>query len=418
MALLPAQNISSADDTSETGSQNYTPALMSLAVLYFMMGFITCLNDTLVPFFKKGFTLSYSESSLVQFYFFLTYGIMSIPAGKIVERIGYKKGMVTGFAIAAFGALLFYPAANLHEYVLFLAALFVVAIGIVILQVAANPYVTVLGPAKTASSRLTLIQGVGSIGTTVAPLFGAYFILSPLQASSTSSDAVKYPYLGIAALLLIIALIVSRLSLPTIQTGGATQEKDATPGSGIFSFRNLNLGIIAIFVYVGAEVSIGTFLTNYISDSLSISESDANTYVSFFWGSMLVGRLIGSVLLKSIRPQLLLTITSITAIVLILFSINSSGSIAVWSMIAVGLCNSVMFAIIFSLSVNGIGKYTTQASGYLSSAIVGGALISLAQGIVKDHSTWQIAFLIPVACYAYLLFYGVNGYKSRQSQSH
>lgn len=418
MALLPAQNLNPADESNTSGNQNYTPALVSLAVLYFMMGFITCLNDTLVPFFKKGFTLSYSESSLVQFYFFLTYGIMSIPAGKIVERIGYKNGMVAGFAIAAFGALLFFPAANMHEYVLFLAALFVVAIGIVILQVAANPYITVLGPAKTASSRLTLIQGVGSIGTTLAPLFGAYFILSPLQASSASSDAVKYPYLGIAALLLLIAIVVSRLSLPTIKIATSEQINESASTSGIFSFRNLNLGIIAIFVYVGAEVSIGTFLTNYIADSLSIAESEANTYVSFFWGSMLVGRLIGSVLLKSMRPQLLLTINSIAALVLILFSINSTGHVAVWSMIAVGLCNSVMFAIIFSLSVNGIGKYTTQASGYLSSAIVGGALISLAQGIVKDNSTWQIAFLIPVACYAYLLFYGVNGYKSRQSQSH
>ncbi len=169
---------------------NYVPALFSLGVLYFMMGFITCLNDTLVPFFKKGFDLNYTSSSLVQFYFFLTYGLMSVPAGKIVQRIGYQKGMMMGFAIAAIGACLFFPAAVYHQYALFLGALFVLAIGIVLLQVAANPYITVLGPAETASSRLTLVQGVGSIGTTVAPLFGAHFILARLEEAGSSSDAV------------------------------------------------------------------------------------------------------------------------------------------------------------------------------------------------------------------------------------
>lgn len=414
MALLPANNLNTEAGMPATDGHNYTPALVSLAVLYFMMGFITCLNDTLVPFFKKGFTLSYSESSLVQFYFFLTYGIMSIPAGKVVERIGYKNGMVAGFAIAALGALLFFPAANFHQYFLFLTALFIIAIGIVLLQVAANPYITILGPAKTASSRLTLIQGVGSIGTTLAPLFGAYFILSPLQESSAPSDAVKYPYLGIAILLITIALIVSRLALPTLSSQPGENAPAAGPTS-IFSFRNLNLGIIAIFMYVGAEVSIGTFLTNYIADSLAIAENEANTYVSFFWGSMLVGRLLGSYLLKTSKPATLLTINAATAVALILFSISTSGHAAVWSMIAVGLCNSVMFAIIFSLSVNGLGKYTTRASGYLSSAIVGGAIISLGQGILKDHSSWQVAFLIPVACYLYILFYSLNGYKSKIS---
>ncbi len=207
MANIPAQQVI-LEESPAVVKPNYNSALISLGVLYFMMGFITCLNDTLVPFFKQGFTLTYAQSSLVQFYFFLTYGIMSIPAGKIVSRVGYKNGMVMGFSIAAFGALLFFPAAVMHQYYLFLAALFILAIGIVLLQVAANPYITVLGPAKTASSRLTLIQGVGSIGTTVAPLFGAHFILSKLHDSNVSSDAVKYPYIGIAILLLLIAFVV------------------------------------------------------------------------------------------------------------------------------------------------------------------------------------------------------------------
>lgn len=412
MANVPVQQVVLEEPLNQ--QQNYTPALITLAVLYFMIGFVTVLNDTLVPFFKAGFTLTYAQSSLVQFYFFLTYGIMSIPAGKIVERVGYKKGMVAGFAVAAFGALLFYPASVLHQYYLFLAALFIVAVGMVLLQVAANPYITILGPARTASSRLTLIQGVGSIGTTVGPLFGAHFILSRLEESSASSEAVRYPYLGIAALLVLIALIVSRLGLPAIKASAETGA-DSRPQSGknAFAFRNLSLGVWAIFCYVGAEVSIGTFLTNYIADTLAIAEEQANQYVAFYWGSMLAGRLIGAVVLKSVRPALVLTVCAAAAIAFIAVSVLSTGLLAVWSMIAVGLCNSIMFAIIFSLSVNGLGKHTAQASGYLSTAIAGGAVVSYGQGLLIDHSTWALAFMLPLLCYGYILFYGVNGYKPR-----
>ncbi len=412
MAIISAPQTVTSDFIKDNG-QSYIPALISLAVLYFMMGFITCLNDTLVPFFKKGFTLTYSQSSLVQVYFFLTYGVMSIPAGKIVERIGFKNGMVSGFSVAALGALLFYPASIWHQYYLFLAALFIVAIGIVLLQVAANPYITVLGPAKTASSRLTLIQGVGSIGTTTAPLFGAHLILSKLQASNAPNEAVRFPYLGIAALLIVIAIVVSRLALPVIKTTTGTSTNHADKERSIFSFRNLNFGIAGIFMYVGAEVSIGTFLTNYISDTLKIPVTDANTYVAFYWGSMLVGRLIGSFVLKLIKPSLVLSLCAIMAVALIAVSIYSTGPIAVWTMIAVGLCNSIMFATIFSLSVSGLKEYTTQASGLLSTAIAGGAIISFAQGLIKDHYDWRYAFILPLLCYIYILFYGVNGYKSK-----
>ena len=413
MAIITSQQTITADTTTKAG--NYTPALVSLAVLYFMMGFITCLNDTLVPFFKEGFTLSYSQSSLVQVYFFLTYGIMSIPAGKIVERIGFKNGMVIGFSVAALGAILFYPASLWHEYYLFLAALFIVAIGIVLLQVAANPYVTVLGPAKTASSRLTLIQGVGSIGTTTAPIFGAAFILSGIQSSGAPSEAVRYPYLGIAGLLILIAVVVSRLRLPVINILPAAVPSNKQRQT-IFSFRNLNYGIIGIFMYVGAEVSIGTFLTNYISDTLQISVTDANNYVAFYWGGMLVGRLIGSFILKEAKPALVLSVCALMAVVFIIVSINSSGKLAAWSMIAVGLSNSIMFATIFSLSVSGLKSFTTKASGLLSTAIVGGAIVSFAQGYLKDHYDWSIAFILPLLCYLYILFYGLNGYKSRYSE--
>ena len=390
---------------------NYTPALVSLAILYFMMGFITVMNDSLVPFFKAGFTLTYSQSSLVQFYFFLTYALMSIPAGKLVERIGYKSGMVWGFMIAALGAFLFFPASTFHQYELFLAALFIVAIGIVLLQVAANPYITVLGSPKTAASRLTLIQGVGSLGTTLGPIFGAHFILSKLEESNASSEAVVKPYMFIAATLLLIGIVLCLLKLPKVATAApALTEKQ---GLSIFRFRNLNLGIVAIFAYVGAEVAIGTFLTNYIADRLSISDASANFYLSFYWGGMLVGRFIGAAILKYIKPSTLLAFLAFLAISLIIVSILSTGLLSVWSMVAVGFCNSVMFAIIFSLSVKGLGHFTTRASGLLSSAIVGGAIISYAQGFAVDNYSWSVAFLLPVLCYGYLVFYGLNGYRSK-----
>lgn len=408
MAVIVSDNTSEAR-VLPADSRSYTPALISLAVLYFMMGFITCLNDTLVPFFKSGFQLSYAQSSLVQFYFFLTYGVVSIPAAKLVEKIGYNQGMVTGFFIAAAGAFLFYPASIYHIYALFLTALFVLAIGIVLLQVSANPYITMLGPAETASSRLTLIQGVGSIGTTVAPLFGAAYILSFVKQSPASSDAVRIPYLCIGACLLLIAIIVGRLNLPVIKT---TAVHNAGKGS-LFSFRNLKLGIVAIFMYVGSEVSIGTFLTNYITDTVHIDTATANNYVSFYWGGMLVGRLAGSVLLRNSKPSSVLAVLSSVAIVLIIASLASTGYIAVWCMIATGLCNSVMFAVIFSLSVKGLGKFTTVASGWLSTAIAGGAIISYSQGVLKDHSSWAVCFILPVICYGYLLFYGMNGYKTK-----
>lgn len=410
-----AFNLSGSELTvvgSETKANK--PALFILGVLYFMMGFITCLNDSLVPFFKSGFELSYAESSLVQFYFFVTYAIMSIPAGRVVEAIGYKKGMVLGFAIAGLGAFLFLPASWWHRYELFLGALFVLAIGIVILQVAANPYITLLGNPKTASSRLTLIQGVGSFGTTLAPLFGAQFILAG-ASNGAPSDSLNLPYMGIGILLLIIAFAVANLTLPKVNIRESDSIDKANAGKRIFSYRNLKFGLIAIFMYVGAEVAIGTFLTNYIADILNIQERKANNFVAFYWGGMLVGRLIGSVVLKIIKAEHVLFYTASIAVALIITSICSSGYLAVWTMIAVGFFNSVMFAIIFSLSVNGLGKSTTRASGLLSTAIVGGAVIPYLNGVLIDHFSWEWGFFIVLCCYAYLIFFSIDGYKPRSA---
>ncbi|HRP45400.1 MAG TPA: sugar MFS transporter [Ginsengibacter sp.] len=409
------QDHANQEESVKSGTE-YRGALVSLCVLYLTMGFITSLNDTLVPFFKNKFSLSYSESSLVQFYFFLTYGLVSIPAGKMIERVGYKKGMVTGFLIAAMGAFLFLPAAFLQLYSVFLAALFVLAIGIVLLQVAANPYITLLGSPKTASSRLTFIQGLGSVGTTVAPVFGAYFLLSSKQNTSLSLKSVSYTYLVITILLVLVSLYVQRANLPV---SGAKDKESKTLSSdrqavkGLFSFRNLYFGVLAIFFYVGAEVSIGSYLTNYISDTVLTSERNANMYVAFYWGFMLIGRFLGALLLKKMKPSVLLSINAFAAIVLLSLSINSVGYFSIWSLIAVGFANSVMFAVIFSLSVNGVGSYAARASGLLSMAIVGGSLITFVMGIIKDNFSWQIAFIVPLVCYIYILFFGLSGYKPK-----
>lgn len=396
------------------GGNKYTTALVSLAVLYFMLGFITCLNDTLVPFFKIKFTLNYAQSSLVQFYFFFTYGIMSIPAGRIIERVGYQKGMIWGFIITASGAFLFFPAAVYHEYHLFLAALFILAAGIVFMQVAANPYIVTLGSPSTASARLNMIQSVGSVGTIAAPLFGAAVIMPGIQADG-SSDAVSLPYLGIAAALLAISVVVGRLKLPRINSGKGNEGTDELRKS-VLSFRNLRLGAIGIFFFVGIEIAIASFLTNYIADTLHIGEDDANFYVAFYWGFMLVGRIIGVMLLKRIRPTTMLVVNALISMGLILVSINSAGYVAVWSLLGVGLFNSVMFAIIFSLAVSGLGSYITKGSAMLSTAICGGAVIVVLQGVIIDRSSWSTAFLIPMICYLYIIFYGLNGYKSKESE--
>ncbi len=393
---------------AEGSSANYKLPLICLAVLYFMLGFITVLNDTLVPFFKEGFTLTYSQSSLVQFYFYLTYGLISLPAGKLVAKVGYSNGIVIGFLIAAFGAFLFFPAAFVHNYYLFLSALFVVAIGIVLLQVSANPYVTALGPEESAASRLTLIQGVGSLGTTVAPLFGGYFILSKLEDSQSSSDALVGPYIGIGLALVVIAIIVYLLKLPVISYANDDTTEKLSFSAVLKRFKNLRFGFIALFFYVGAEVAIGTFLTNYIADQLSIKEHLANFYLSFYWGGMLVGRFLGAYFMKLIPASKMLLVVSAASVLLITGSLLTTGMLSVWLMVLVGLCNSIMFASIFALSVSGLKEHTGTAAGLLSSAIVGGALISYLMGVVKDHSSWMAAFILPLLCYVVIVWFAKN----------
>ena len=417
-----------------TGSEKnpYFGSLTILTSLFFIWGFITCLNDILIPHLKSIFELTYTQAMLIQFCFFAAYFVVSVPSGYLVEKIDYKAGIIAGLSIAGIGCLLFYPAASQHSYPLFLAALFVLASGITLLQVAANPYVTILGSPETASSRLTMTQAFNSLGTTIAPYFGSLFILSAavktaediklLDANQLSSyqtaqaAAVQNPYLFIAALLFFIAIIFALIKLPNIKV--IDQKPEHSVASSIdnqhhsaWGYNHLVLGAIAIFLYVGGEVCIGSFLINFMGEPAiaGLAENEAGKYVSFYWGGAMVGRFIGAAVMQRIHPGKVLVFNALAATCLVLITINSSGSIAMWAILSVGLFNSIMFPTIFSLAISGLGSHTGQGSGILCAAIVGGAILPVIQGLFADQIGIQAAFFIPVLCYLYISYYGWKG---------
>ncbi len=378
----------------------YKKALTSLSVLYFMMGFITCLNDILVPFLKKSFHLSYGEASLIQVSFFAAYGLTSIPASRIIERIGYHRGIVSGFVLTAFGCLLFIPATILNEYHWFLCALFVIASGIVLLQVAANPFVAQIGAPESASSRLSLVQAFVSLGTFIAPFFGAVLILGN---SSHEVSTLRLPYMLIAGTLVVIATMMTQLNFPTV---GQTTEK--TTWFSVLKNRKVIYGMIGIFAYVGAEVSIGSFLVNYVISMKPMKTTEAANLVAIYWGGAMAGRFLGMFTLKEFSPGKVLVAHALIAISLILISINSHGMIAIYTMILVGFCNSIMFPTIFTLSIKGLDSGTQKASGLLSTSIVGGSLIPLITGQVADNWGLRMAMCVPLFCYVYVWVFGLR----------
>ncbi|MDI5837406.1 sugar MFS transporter [Shewanella xiamenensis] len=414
----------SSHTTSVSGSDNcnYRFALVSLTSLFFMWGFITCLNDILIPHLKAVFSLNYTQAMLIQFCFFGAYFLVSIPAGQLVKRLGYQKGIVTGLVIASIGCGLFYPAASLATYGLFLGALFVLASGITILQVAANPYVNALGSAETASSRLNLTQAFNSLGTTVAPFFGSILILSvaatassELAQANAEAEVVKLPYLLLAAALAVLAIIFAKLDLPVIRehtetTGGVQTHLGKTSA---LQSTHLVLGAVGIFVYVGAEVSIGSFLVNFLGEShiVGMPEEQAAHYIAYYWGGAMVGRFIGSAVMQKIPAGTVLAFNAFMAALLVLVAMTTSGSIAMWAILSVGLFNSIMFPTIFSLALRDLGPHTSQGSGILCLAIVGGAIVPLLQGVLADNLGIQLAFILPVVCYGFILFYGARGSK-------
>ncbi|MBA6351122.1 MULTISPECIES: sugar MFS transporter [unclassified Colwellia] len=411
---LDQSKTSQANSSNGFGGDNSTRfALISLTSLFFMWGFITCLNDILIPHLKAIFSLSYAQSMLVQFCFFGAYFLVSLPAGWFVEKMGYQKGIVVGLVIAALGCLMFYPAASLHSYPVFLAALFVLASGITVLQVSANPYVTLLGKKETASSRLTMTQAFNSLGTTIAPYFGALLILNEVtdSMSANSAESVQLPYLGLMAALLVLAAIFAFLKLPHIESAEVV-DGEKIEGSA-WQYRHLVLGAIGIFVYVGAEVSIGSFLVSFLgeTDIAGLEETQAAKYLTYYWGGAMVGRFIGAAVMQKIDAGKTLAFNALCSVVLIAITILSSGSIAMWAILLVGLFNSIMFPTIFSLALSGLKKHTSQGAGILCLAIVGGAIVPVLQGLLADSVSVQFAFILPLFCYVYIVFYGLKGSK-------
>ncbi len=431
MASAPSNAHRSATTNAAGPESNYTAPLVFLTSLFFMWGFITCLNDILIPHLKALFELNYTQVMLIQFTFFTAYFVVSLPSGWIVERVGYQRGIVIGLVTAGIGCLLFFPAAGSRSYPIFLGALFVLASGITLLQVAANPYVAILGKPQTASSRLTLTQAFNSLGTTVAPYFGSMLILS-LAVKSTSELAalspadlssyqsaqawsVQAPYIGLAVALFAIAAFFAVVRLPIVAgTVSAKAEHaaaaDAAPSA--WRFPHLVLGAVAIFVYVGGEVAIGSFLVNFLGmpNIGGLSAERAGYFLSFYWGGAMVGRFIGAVVMRYIKPGKVLAFNAAAAALLVLIAMTSSGHVSMWAILAVGLFNSIMFPTIFTLALEGLGRHTGQGSGILCMAIVGGAIVPVVQGVFADTIGIQMAFFLPILCYAYIAYYGAKGH--------
>jgi len=418
---------SSPTSSASQASTSYTVPLTVVTTLFFMWGFLTCLNDILVPHLKPIFDLNYTRIMLIQSAFFGAYFLFSIPSAKIIDWIGYQRSMVLGLLTMGLGAFLFVPAASVPSYPLFLAALIVLAAGITCLQVAANPYVTVLGKPETASSRLNLTQAFNSLGTFLAPFFGGFLILTaaPLTMEEIRALApaarqayrlheaatVKTPYVGLGIALVLLAIAIGSFKLPKIPH--AQHQIGEKVNDSVWRHWNLIFGAIAIFVYVGAEVSIGSFLVNYFSQPEigGLTEKVAASYVAFYWGGAMVGRFIGSGLLQKMKTGQLLGICAVCAAALVTISMISSGHFAMWSIILVGFFNSIMFPSIFTLGVAELGPLTGDGSGIMIMAIVGGAIIPLAQGAVADRVGIHHAFFLPVICYLYILFFALSGSK-------
>jgi FHS family L-fucose permease-like MFS transporter len=404
-----------AHQLSATPAKNHVFALGVLSILFFMWGFCTVLNDVLVPHLKAVFETNYVQTMLIQFTFFGTYFLLSMPSAKLIERVGYRHSIGIGLAVMAFGCLIFFPAAAVPSFELFLTALFVLAAGITLLQVAANPYVAVLGPERTASARLNLAQGFNSVGTLLAPLFGGLLILGRTKAGTTAGNlvqtwqdrmadahSVQLPYLAITVVLFAVAVLFWVVRLPDFPTRPATE---AEAKDSLWRHKALVMGTVAIFVYVGAEVSIGSLLINYMaSPHIShMTTAEAANYLSYYWGGAMVGRfLFGAIMMRYAAPAKILGDNCVAALFLIALSMAARGPLAMWAILLVGLCNSIMFPTIFTLSIKGLGPLTGRGSGVLIMAIFGGAIVPVLQAAVADNFGLTISFAIPMVCYAYI----------------
>lgn len=419
-------------DTPAASAASHRSALLALSLLFFMWGLITSLNDILIPHLKGLFTLSYFEAMLVQFCFFTAYFVMSRPAGYMVEKLGYKGGILLGLLIAASGCLMFLPAAGMKSYPLFLGALFVLASGIAFLQVAANPFVTALGSPQTAPARLNLTQAFNSLGTTIGPALGASFILAVALRSGAEQQAmtpmelaayehaqvssVQLPYLTLTGVLLAIAVFIACFRLPTVSGDKGGGDGDALPvRQSLWRYPHLVFGALGIFAYVGAEVSIGSLLVSVMGlpEVAALPPELAGRYLSFYWGGAMLGRFVGSALMRRIPAARLLAANALLSILLLGLAVAIKGAPAMWLMLAIGLCNSIMFPTIFSLALARLGHFSSEGSGLLCMAIVGGAVMPLVQGWGADAFGLLPSFLVPAMCYAYIAWYGQCGHRPR-----
>ena len=405
MTIQTPTNKSTVSGAQATAKGPVALQMFLLTTLFFLWGFVTSLNDVLIPHFKALFSLSYTQSSLVQFCFFTAYFVVSLPAGLFMSRYGYKLTLIAGLLIAAVGALLFFPAAQALSYPIFLLGLFTLAAGITFLQVSANTFVSIIGDTKTAASRLNLTQAFNSLGTTIAPKLGGVFILVTAGVVLTREDQaaqLKMPYLIICGILVLLA-VLSWVLLAAPKAAGESEHAAQDVGF-LETLRHPQVywGFINLFLYVGAEVCIGSFLISYLAQpsTVGLSAVDAAGYVSFYWGGAMIGRFVGSAILRKFAPlKVLGTFTAIAAI-LVVAAMGLQGPIAMWTILAVGLFNSIQFPTIFSTSIEGLGRLTEKASSFLIMAIFGGAVLPVAFGAIADNISLRVAFIIPLICYA------------------
>jgi len=451
------RNISAPGYGDDQPTKTDTRAMSVATALFFMVGFLTCLNDIIIPHLKSIFALNYGEAMSVQLSFFTSYFVFSYPGGALVDKYGYKKTMVVGLLVMACGAIGFIPAAHFALFPIFLTALIILAAGMTIVQVAVNPYVTVIGPVATASSRLNLAQAFNSFGTFIAPLFGSILILASAPATvtpdrllsmtevarqayrATQASTVRLPYIGIALTLVLLALALAAIKLKTT-TGVSQHTQDFRPGAfaealsrpdSIWRHPWLLFGAVGIFVYVGAEVAIGSLLVNYMGlpQIAGLRESTAAYFLMVYWGGAMVGRFVGSAVLQKVKTGIVLGAAGICALILILVSIKTTYTSGVWihpvhllswswtltvpksvpmfAMLAIGFCNSIMFPSIFTLGIQDLGPLTSKGSSLLIAAIVGGALIPKATGMLADHMGLQPSFILPAICYVYIACFGI-----------
>jgi len=412
--------------TNHPAASPYRAALAMLASLFFIWGFITVINNTLLPHLRSVFDLDYTQTTLIESVWFIAYFVASIPSAKIIERFGYKRSLVIGLMVMAAGALMMVPASALPSYGVTLVALFVIASGITLLQVAANPYVAVIGPPETSSSRLNLVQAFNSMGTTLAPLFGGYLILgrstsgtaeagTVLTPAERLADAqsVQLPYVIVAVVLVLLAVAIARFRFPDM--GAATQRhtREERRGHSLWRHRNLVWGVPAIFIYLIAEIGVSNLFINFISapEIGDMTHQRASNYLFLLWGGMMVGRFLGSFIMRQVAAETVLAWFSVGAFVVMMITVFASGPLAMWSLILVGLFHSIMFPTIFTLGIRGLGPLTEEGAGLLIMAIAGGALV-IVQGWLADSYGLQWSFLLTAACELYVLFYALWGCKT------